>query len=311
MQTAHSVLFSLVAGDVLAVRREVAEMLPGMLGRSYADIRTEIGSPARSRGGLTVHHGVALINITGPITRTENICSGLFGGTSIDGLRAQLREALASEEAESIVFFVDSPGGSAAGVDDLAEEIYAARAVKPTYAYVDSMGASAAYWLATAAETVMVSRTGYVGSVGAYALYPAKGAGETLVIGNKSPRKVPDPATEDGYAQIRAHVDEVVDFFIAGVAKFRGVSVATVEAEFGQGDIVIAAEAVARGMADGIGTYDQVVKRAASDAGRLRLETTPGTGDLNTIGAHEQPAGGAAEAAKARIRTFLVKETLK
>jgi capsid assembly protease len=248
-------------------------LVPSLVGRSFADIRTEHAIEARGRGGsLQVQRGVGLINISGPIMRTRGLCSDMFEGTTIDEIRTQLRDAVASENVETILLYVDSPGGTVDGVADMADEIYTARQTKPVHAYVDALGASAAYWLATAASHITVSQTGFLGSIGVYATYvpDADAANEVVVVSSGSPRKHLTPDTDDGRAALQEKVDAIYEFFVNAVARQRDLPRATIEETFGQGDVIIAAEAVTRGMADLVGTFDQAVAHA-----RAAMTSTP------------------------------------
>src|SRR5690606_12609791 len=71
----------------------------------------------------------------------------------------------------TIVLDVDSPGGGVYGVAEFAEEIYKARGQKRIVAVANSMAASAAYWIATAADELVVTPGGEVGSIGVYMLH--------------------------------------------------------------------------------------------------------------------------------------------
>jgi len=90
----------------------------------------------------------------------------LFGGTSITGFRAAFRQALRDPSVSAIIFDVDSPGGTIDGVPELADEIFAARGRKPMVAVANTQMASAAYWIASAADEIVVTPSGSVGSIG-------------------------------------------------------------------------------------------------------------------------------------------------
>jgi capsid assembly protease len=288
MKTARSVIFDLSAGDVLAVRREVAEILPSLIGRSYADIRAEIPIEARAetREDLQTYDGTAIINITGPIARYDNICTAMFGGTSVDGLRAQLRRAIAMTSVRGILLYVDSPGGTIDGVADMAEEIYAARGSKPIAAYIDALGASAAYWLGSAASHITVSKTALIGSIGTMAIYrdrteadEREGVKTIKIVSNQSPYKNTMPTTDEGMRRIQELIDKMNAFFVDAVAKHRNTSVDSVIQHYGQGDVLIAADALAAGMVDAVGTLDIAMQRLHTSYPRtgIHAESTPVT----------------------------------
>jgi hypothetical protein len=81
------------------------------------------------------------------------------------------------------------------------------------------------------------------------------------IIASQSPRKVPDPALDEGRAQIQAHIDKLAEIFIETVAENRGTTVDDVTGNYGQGDVVIGHEAVSRGMADETGNYEDAKER--------------------------------------------------
>ncbi len=68
-------------------------------------------------------------------------------------------------EVKGIAFVIDSPGGHVAGNFDLVDKIFAARDVKPIRAFAAENAYSAAYSIASAAQSITVARTGGVGSI--------------------------------------------------------------------------------------------------------------------------------------------------
>jgi signal peptide peptidase SppA len=70
---------------------------------------------------------------------------------------------------KTIIFAVDSPGGTSVGVPELANRIRASK--KQTIAFTDSEACSAAYWLASQCEQVYATPSASVGSIGCYIAY--------------------------------------------------------------------------------------------------------------------------------------------
>lgn len=207
----------------------------------------------------------AVIPIRGVITRRPTLMSLFFGlrGGSVQEISDQLRAALTDRSVGSIVLNIDSPGGSVDGIPELADEIYAARKQKPITALVDTTAASAAYWLASQASRIVVTPSGAVGSIGVYGLHidqsralDAAGITPTLIISTGSPHKVEEnplqPLSDDARASIQTRVDTFYGMFARDVARGRGVPVEQVRSNFGQGRMVLAADAVKHGMADAI-----------------------------------------------------------
>lgn len=250
--------FLLPAGQPLLISAELAAQLPDLVGMSYRDIRAAMGVTAR--GGkdapkLTMTpDGLAVISMIGPVTRYDDWCAWLFGGVSTDSLMDQLQSACDDPDCCGIMLFIDSPGGEAAAIHDLGDMIYQMRDTKPVVAYVDNLAASAAYWVATGANQIVMSPAAFVGSIGVVTTVWKDDTGRAVeIVSSKSPRKRPDIGTDEGRAVIQSRIDDLADVFIGAVAKHRGVEPATVESDFGQGGVLIGAKAVAAGMADQVG----------------------------------------------------------
>ena len=102
------------------------------------------GEPLAGARRATLRGSVAIIPVIGPIFPRSNIFTSLSGATSIDSLSKDLRVALDSAEAESIILNIDSPGGEITGVSEFADMVFDARKKKMVIAYAYGMGASAA-----------------------------------------------------------------------------------------------------------------------------------------------------------------------
>ena len=86
---------------------------------------------------------------------------------------------LADPTVRGIALVCDSPGGHVAGNFDLVDRMFAARGTKPIRAFAHEAAYSAAYSIASAADQIVVSRTGGVGSIGVVAAhYDVSGAME-------------------------------------------------------------------------------------------------------------------------------------
>lgn len=212
--------------------------------------------------------GVAVIPVRGPIVPRASIFSEILGAASIEGIRAAFRSAMAAPEVSTIVFAIDSPGGSVQGVPELASEIRAARGRKRLVAVADGMMASAAYWLGVQADEVIASKSSLLGSIGVVTSHvdltqaaEREGIKVSLISAGKY-KTLGDhmePLSEEGRAHIQGLVDEFYGMFLRDVARGRSVPVEQVRTGFGQGAIVSAKEAVALGMADRIDTVEAAI----------------------------------------------------
>ena len=205
--------------------------------------------------------GIAQVNVIGPIFRYANLFTEVSGATSVSAIQADLSKAADDGMVRAILLNVDSSGGQVDGISDLADSIRAASKKKPIVAYSDGAIASGALWLGSAASKVIVSDTAMAGSVGVVANLRTNGKrpGEYEFVSSVSPKKRTNPETDEGRAQIQAHVDSVAQVFVQKLAAYRGVSIEKVLSDFGQGDVLVGAAAVAAGMADEVGTRDSVL----------------------------------------------------
>jgi len=225
---------------------------------------------------------IAVIPVYGVISQRANLMSEMSGGggTSIQKLTQAFRQAVGDPSIAAIVLDVDSPGGSVFGVQELAEEIRRARAQKPIVANFNSLGASAAYWIGSAASEAVVTPGGQVGSIGVLALHvdfsaqnEMLGVQPTLITAGKYKGEgSPDfPLGDEAREYVQGQVDEYYAAFVDAVAVGRGVSPARVRDGFGQGRVLLAKPALAAGMIDRIETLDQTIARLGKPQGRAAI----------------------------------------
>ncbi len=214
---------------------------------------------------------VGVLQVFGPIFPRANLMTEFSGAVSAQRVAFEFSKLVANEEIGAIVLDIDSPGGAITGVSELASLIYEARDVKPVYAFISGLGASAGYWIASAAEKVYISDTGEAGSIGVVATYrdssKAKekaGVKDTEIISSQSPFKRMGPETDEGREKIQHIVDVAADVFIKAVAKHRGVTTKVVMSDFGKGGLFLGKEAVTAGLADGVSTFEQIVAGCGS-----------------------------------------------
>lgn len=222
-----------------------------------------------------VRDGVAIIEAIGPMFQRANLMTALSGATSYDTMRRDLQTALDDPKVNAILLNIDSPGGSALGVNELAEAVYQARGTKRIVAYVGGMGASAGYWLASAADKVIVDPMAVLGSIGAQiatsdttAADEKKGVKRFRFVSSVSPRKNAEPGTEDGDSELQGTVDAMGQVFVDVVARNRGVDTQTVLKDFGKGGTFVGKDAVKAGLADAVGDFESVL--ADLSAGRKK-----------------------------------------
>ena len=185
------------------------------------------------------------------------------GMTGYDGIRQAFLTALTDDAVKGIMLDIDSPGGEVAGCFDLVDEIYRARGTKPIWSVLTESAYSAAYAIASAADRIVVPRTGGVGSVGVIVMHcdwtqKVKDDGLAVTIINYGDRKAESnpyrKLSEQARDAIQQDVDAMGELFVNTVARNRGIAFKTIRST--QAATFLAAEGVELGLADAIASPD-------------------------------------------------------
>ncbi len=230
--------------------------------------------------------GVAVVACYGVIVQRAGMMTEWCGGTSTQQLTSWLRELERDESVQQILVDFDTPGGSVYGVAEAGAEIRRIRAAKPIVGISNSLCASAGYWLGSQCSEFYITPGGEAGSIGVYQMHQSwakymqelgidtrfLSAGKYKVEGNPY-----EALSEEGEAFLLSRVKEYYDDFVSAVAKGRSVPVDAVRNGMGQGRVLGGAACVAEKMADGVMTFDEVMRKmqraikTGSTAPRSRL----------------------------------------
>jgi ClpP class serine protease len=258
-----------------AIETNHLDLLIGIASREISDMQAVLAMPLERResGTLKMRDGVAVINAFGPIFPRADMFTDISGATSVDTLALRFGEALNAPDVKAIVLNIDSPGGNVVGVNEFAKMIYGARGKKPIIAYTGGLCASAAYWIASAADKIVTDETAFLGSIGVVAAWTddsearkKDGLIDYVVVSSQSPDKRQDLNSEDGRAKLQAELDALADVFIGTVARHRGARATTVQEKYGKGGVLISDEAVKVGMADMVGSLEGVITRLSNES---------------------------------------------
>lgn len=257
----HRRIMDYILSQPWAIAPEVLEQILAIAqgeNESPEAVSQKLGRPLQNTRTVTHREGVALVPVTGPIFRYANLFTAISGGTSVDVLATDFRAALDNPDIRGIALEIDSPGGQVAGISEFAEQVRAAQ--KPVVAYISDMGASAAYWIAAAAGHVVIRDTAVAGSVGVVTtLRRGKQDDRIEIVSSQSPKKRPDLDTEAGLAELRKVIDDIAQVFVERVGSYRGTTVGHVLEHFGQGGVLVGSAAVRAGLADELGSLENVI----------------------------------------------------
>ena len=272
MERLTSVILRWSAGD-----RLTAEQVAAAVGGAPQAAEQRRNSAASGAGG------VAVIPLYGVMAHRAHMVQKVSGpgGTSTELFGRALSAALADPAVAAVLIDVDSPGGSVHGTQELADRILAARGQgKPIVAIANATAASAAYWVASAADEVVATPSALVGSIGVITAHEdksaklaAEGIKMTFVHAGryKAEGNSTEPLTDEGRAYAQAMVDQFYGVMVKSIARGRGVAPEIVRSRFGEGRTLTAADALAAGMIDRIETLDETIARLQNPRRRARM----------------------------------------
>lgn len=308
MHTKYIRIINAFFGSYWAIQSEKLEAMATFLrfaarGGKYSaeEVAERIGTRANSNGllqfepsaatmqstGADKPSNIAVIPITGIIAQKASNVDDISGpgGTSTERASKSFRAAMNDATVKAVILHFDTPGGTVYGVDEFATEIYKARGQKPIVAMVDSLAASAGYYLAASADEIVITPGGEAGSIGVYSQHTdiskwLEDVGEKITLIHAGEFKVEgnpfEPLTEEGRTFLQGRVDEYYGMFVKSVARGRGISTAKVKSDFGQGRVLGANDALKVGMVDRIATFEQTVQRLIGRRGaQAEAESLP------------------------------------
>lgn len=240
--------------DIHATPQQVAEFSKFRAGEASRRQRArDDGTPL----ALTVAGDQARVSVRGMLTEVPDLWAWILGEPNT--LYSDIAEAIAHAERDpkirQVTFDIESGGGTVAGLRTATSAI---RAMKKSRSVTSSFAASAAYWIAAEVGRIEAKHDlSEFGSIGV-AVRQVKLPVVHDIANTNAPNKRPDPTTEEGKAAIRRELDAIHQVFATDVAAGRSralgsvVTVEQVNAQFGQGGMLLAGEALRRKLIDGI-----------------------------------------------------------
>lgn len=242
-----------------AVFRAHAEGKAADLPKFEASDRPELATAIalrRSDNGYAISDaGVAVLPVHGTLVQRAGGLDALSGLTGYNQVSRRLQAAMEDPEVRGVLLEIDSPGGEAAGVWDLAAQI--ADSAKPVFAHANEMAFSAAYAIAAAADELHVPAAGMVGSVGVIMMHvdqsqldAKRGLVYTPIFAGKRKADFSGhaPLTARARETAQAQVDRLYQIFVDQVARDRGIDAAVVRNT--EAALLTPGQAIDLGMAD-------------------------------------------------------------
>lgn len=235
--------------------------------RGTAPVRQMEGGddPGRSMWNVT-GDGLGVLSLSGPMQKFDS----KHGGVNTTRARKIVRQAARDTDVRAVMLLIDSPGGSADGTLELADEVASLARAKPTATHVSGVMASAALWVGVQTGRVTADRADLVGSIGTYAVvedwskhYEQQGVAVHVVAvggaedgGVKGAGVEGAPVTAEYLAEVRRIATGFNDLFLAGFASGRGMSMDDAR-KLADGRVHLAPDAVKLGLIDAVESADQ------------------------------------------------------
>ncbi|MCK4491154.1 MAG: signal peptide peptidase SppA, partial [Candidatus Altiarchaeales archaeon] len=221
---------------------------------------------------------IMVISIRGGITSEE--CSrDLLGGsskcTSVGEIRRKLENAEGDGTVRAVILDINSGGGSVVASREMMRAVRGFR--KPIVARIGEVGASGAYYVASATDKIIADADSLTGSIGVvmtvqhyYGLYEKLGINVTVIKAGES-KDIGSPyreMTEEEKGELKEMIDKIYYDFVRDVSVNRNLSFSYVE-NISDGSIYLGSEARELGLVDYLGGMDKAIE-VASELGGIR-----------------------------------------
>lgn len=247
-------------------------------------------STSSSDPTATTSSHIAVVDIIGTIAADKQSVN------STDTVKS-LKKAFENKQSKAVVLNINSPGGSPVQSDEIWQEIQylkKAHTDKKLYAVIGDTGASGAYYIASAADEIIVNPSSLVGSIGV--IMPNYGVtglmqklgveDRTMTSGeNKALLSMTQPVDAAQKAHVQGVLDNVHDHFINAVKQGRGKKLKSQDPAIFSGLFWTGEQAVKLGIADRIGSLNTLKRELKLEkAVNYTIEYSPFDSVLGRMG---------------------------
>lgn len=228
-------------------------------------------------------NSVAVIDISGPIMKHDNC-----GDPGSQSYQNMLAEANANPNILGTVLIADTPGGTVAGTQSLADDIK--YSIKPVVTLAEDLMASAGYWIGSSAQFIFIkngtTRVGSVGTMLTFAdmqpVWEKNGIKFHEIYATASTEKNKDfaEARKGNYDAIKKNtLDPLNNEFMQAVKTNRGAKLN--QATTLNGQVYIGQAAIDNGLADAFGNLQDAVNKVAELAGSKANNNSSSSSEIN------------------------------
>ncbi len=212
---------------------------------------------ARARG-----KAIAVVYIEGVIGDSERVVRKIRRVEKDDNFRA-------------LVLRINSPGGLVAPTWEIYTAIRELREIKPVVASIETIGTSGGYYVASAADKIIVTPGTITGSIGVIIrtlnlkkIFDRLGVKNVVIKSGKMKDTLASyrEMTPEEKRYLRKIVHQMYERFLKDVAVGRGMNVRDIK-PYADGRVITGEDAVRIGLVDEIGTFRDAVEEAKRLAG--------------------------------------------
>jgi len=234
---------------------------------------------------------VGIVPIKGPIGKGLSKVDTLLGATDLNTVEADLEKFAADPSVKSILLDINSPGGTVAGVPEVAALVRKINETKKVVAFGNA--ASAAYWIGSqASEFLTTASAPAIGSVGVFVPHldrtgelKAKGISVEVIKSGKYKGQIPGlPLSDEARAAIQAEVIDLHNEFKADVLAVRS----RINPDDLEGQTFTGKRAAARGFVTGL-VRNRAEVLARLGATESKASISPASRSSTALAAVEMP----------------------
>src|SRR3989344_6134829 len=208
---------------------------------------------------VIMQNKIAVIPIKGAITveGTGDFFSG--SGVSSNTVTEFIKKSNEDESIKGIILEINSPGGGVVASEEIANAVKESK--KPVVSWIREVGASGAYWVASASDAIVADPLSLTGSIGVTSSYLSFGelledynvTYQRLVTGKYKDLATPfKELTNEERALLEKKLYDIHDYFVAEVARNRDLPEENVRA-LATGEFFLGQEALPLGLVDYLG----------------------------------------------------------
>jgi protease-4 len=240
-----------------------------------------LGGPRKKK----YQDSVAVVYVEGPIIEGSGDASpfALAGGVAASTpIRRALDKAAADDTIKAVVLRVNSPGGSATASEIILDATKRVKAKKPLVVSMGDVAGSGGYYVACGADTIFADRATITGSIGV--------VGGKLVTtdlwnnvgiswkgykrgANSSLLGSAEVFSDEERKHLQSWMDEIYGVFKGHVTAIRGDRLKKPLDEIAGGRVYTGAQALELGLVDKLGTLEDAIKFAATEAKIEKYDT--------------------------------------